>query len=455
VASWGHTSSGNGLLLVQSRPIIQRTRAPDSRLLIRICNLPPPSMRSLENGVSSILKCHFAGFAVQVQVLEVVTSAKPGPSTSPKAADYDVETVKKESYRTTAEIAYNRFGTGVASQPDALQPVGTTSKMVDTMLQARKKIIDSLKESTAIVQLGDLFPDSRFKGLVMPGVFPPIFFEYILPKSTQLKAESTKKLHFVYNGRFLIVAAHCDPGSEIPGLPETVSEVCLQMSKSGLEFRWLSPTSAFPSLYLGHVSLYSSPTPAVLNDYVGGAGAGTRALTSAPRSVQGALRTLYATSFQYMMSFYSLKEESETEEALILTIESHRKTILDLMHEFNQTKGRQLLRRRELRRLIRDHCFNLTEKIGRVDTLSDSIALGIASLDAELQHEPDLRPMLEREPSWKDQLHHEFDTKPVLDMIARTSDEVNRDNMGQVIIWVALLAGAVGGLVGYLVSRIV
>ena len=408
------------------------------------------SMRTLENGVSVILKCHFAGFAVQLQGMEA--AGRAGTLTSPKAEDYDVETVMKESYKTKAELAHERFGTGMTSHPESRQPAEIPGRMADSVLQARKKIVDSLKGSAEIVQLGDLFPDGRFRGPVMPGAFAPIFFEYILPQDSQPDTGSTEKLYIVYNGRFLIVAARCGPGREVPALPETVSEVCLQLSKSGLEFRWLSPTITFQSRYLGDVSLASPQGPAVLNDYV--SGAATTALLRAPRSVQGALRSLYATSFHYMMSLYSLKEESDTEEALIKTVESHRQTILDLVHEFNQTKGRQLLRRWRLRRLIRDHCNNLTEKVGRLDALSDSLAQGIASLDGELQHEPDLRAMFEREPGWKNHLQHDFETKPVLDMIARIGDEITRDNKGQVILWTALLAAAVGGLVGFLVGRI-
>jgi hypothetical protein len=415
-------------------------------------------LRSLENGVSASLKCHFVGLAVQVPELEAVNVGKRASETNPKAADFDVEAVKKASYKSMSELAYNKYGVGLTDQPDVQQPTAM-GRGAEALVKARAKIVESLKGAPEVIELGDLFPDGRFRALFVPGAFAPIFFEYILPKSLQPKRESPedaslKKLYFVYNGRFLTVAALCGPGRGVPALQEAVSEVCLHMAKSGLEFRWLSPIPTFQSLDQGNVSAAPSLNPALLNDS-GRAGAMTSALMRMPRNAQGALRSLYATAFQSLMSFYSLKDESDTEDALIQTIDSHRKTLLDLMHEFNQTKGSQFLRRRKLRKLIRVHCFNLTEKIGRVDALSDSLAQGMVSLEGDLQNEPELRVMFERDPNWKSYLHHDFDTKPVLDMVARTSDEINRNNMGKVILWVALLAAAVGGLVGFFISRVV
>jgi hypothetical protein len=194
---------------------------------------------------------------------------------------------------------------------------------------------------------------------------------------------------------------------------------------------------------------------AVLNDSVGRVGTTTALFMSKPRRVQDSLRSLYAASFQNLMSFYSLKEESDTQEALLQTIDAHRETVLDLMHEFNQSKGRQFLRRRKLRKLIRDHCFNLTEKIGRVDAISDSLAQGVNSLASGLRQEPDLRVMLEREPNWRSYIHNGIDTKPVLDMVMRTNEEVSRPDIGFVVFWVALLAAAAGAIVGSFISRIV
>ena len=191
---------------------------------------------------------------------------------------------------------------------------------------------------------------------------------------------------------------------------------------------------------------------AVLNDSFGRVETATSLFVRVPRSVQDSLRSLYAVSFQYLMAFYSLKEESDTQEALFQTIEAHRNTVLDLMHEFNQTRGRQFLRRRKLRKLVRDHCLNLTEKIGRADVISASLAQGINSLDVGLQQDPELKFILEREPGWKSYLHNDFDARPVLEMIARTSDVISRPDVGFIVFWVALFAAAAGAVIGSLVN---
>ena len=155
------------------------------------------------------------------------------------------------------------------------------------------------------------------------------------------------------------------------------------------------------------------------------------------------------------MSFYSLKEQSNLGEALMQTIQAHRETVLDLMKEFNQSKRRQFLRRRKLRGLIKAHCFNLTEKIGRLDAISDSLAQGIDSLDGNLQQEPRLRAMLEAEPGWKSYLRHDYDTKPTLDMVTRTSEEIRGRGTWSVTLLVALLAAILGGFLGFFLSRII
>jgi hypothetical protein len=415
-------------------------------------------MRSLENRVRANLKCHFGGLAIQVPEPGTVASTKL-PGTNPKAGDYDVEAARKASSRATAELTYDRYGTGLADQPEGQRRAEVLGKLPDNLLKARQKIFSTLKASPDIAEVSDLFPDTRFSGSAALGAFAPIYFVYrpvtkAQPQQDAEKKGAFKRFYFVYNGKFLIVAAFSEPGAEIPALPETVSEACLLMSKSGYEFSWLSPIPTPQSLDVGGASAGSSSMAAVLNDSVGHVGTTTSLLLRMPRSVQDSLRSLYAASFQTMMSFYSLREESDTQEALFRTIEAHRETVLDLMHDFNQTKGRQFLQRRKLRKLIRAHCFNLTEKIGRADTISDSLARGIASLDGTLHQEPDLRTMLEREPNWKSYFHNDFDTRPVLDMITRTSVEISRPDMGFVVFWVALLAAAAGAVAGSIISRI-
>ena len=417
-------------------------------------------MRSLEGRVRANLKCHFGGLAIAIPELENATTGGLTAKMNPNGGEYDVEAARTASYRAMSELAYDRYGTGTASQPATQQPSKSQGEIADALSKARQKIFETLKASAEIAEVSDLYQDNRFRGSAAHGAFAPIFFVYRLPDKVQIHQEeerraSAKRFYFVYNGRFVIVAAFCEPDEEVPTLSETVSEVCLLMSKTGYEFRWLSPIPTIQSLDQGGASVVSSPLAGVLNDSIGRAGTTTTLFTSKPKSVQDTLRSLYATSFQYLMSFYSLKEESDTQKALFKTIEAHRETVLDLMHEFNQTKGRQFLRRRKLRKLIRGHCFSLTEKIGRVDAISDSLAQGIISLESNVQQDPELRIMLEREPNWRSYLHHDFDTRPVMDMVTRTSVEISRPDTGLIVFLVALLAAAAGALVGSLVGRIV
>jgi len=416
-------------------------------------------VRGLEGRARSNLKCHFGGLAIVIPELEAMPGGNHSPLPNPKAAAYDVEAARRASYQTAAELAYDRYGIGVANQPATLQPASITNKVQDALIKARQKIFDTLKASPEIAEVGNLYPDRRYQGSVVLGAFPPIYFVYRppdrVPPSREMENGSTKRFHFVYNGRFLIVAAFFEPSVIIPALEEVVSEVCMLLSKSGYEFRRLSPVPTLQSLDLGGVSAGSSQLGAVLNDSIGRAGSATSLLVTVPRNIQGSLRSLYAASFQYMMAFYSLKEESDTQEALFQTIDAQRQTVLDLTHEFNQTRNRQLLRRRKLRKLIRGHCLELTEKIGRADAISDSLSQGIGSLDSGLRQEAQFLRMLEREPGWKSYLHNDFDTRPVLDMVARTSDEISRSDMGLVIVLVALLAAAGGAFVGAFLSRVV
>jgi hypothetical protein len=417
-------------------------------------------MRTLENRVLTNLKCHFGGLATVIPELETMTAGQLPSPTNPKAADYDVEAARKASYKTMEELAYNRYGTRITNQPGTQQPAPITNKVPDALMKARQKIIETLRASPEVAEVSDLYPDNRYKGSAAFGAFAPIFFVHeppsiVPPQQEAEKNASTKRYYFVYNGRFLIVAAFSEPDVGISALHEIVSEACLLMSKSGYEFRRLSPIPTPQSLDLGGTSVASSPMATALNDSLGRVGTATRLFVRMPRSVQDSLRSLYAASFQYMIAFYSLKEESDTQEALVQTIEAQRKTVLDLTHEFNQTRERQFLRRRNLRKLVRAHCLSLTEKIGRADAISDSLAQGINSLDSGLQQEPELRVMLDREPGWKSYLLNGFDTRPVLDMVTRTSDEINEHDMGLVVFLVALLAAAAGGLVGALISRIV
>ena len=379
---------------------------------------------------------------------------------NPKGGDFDVEAARTASYREMAELAYDRYGTGMANQPGTQQTPRIQGEMTDALLKARQKVFDTLKASPEIAEVSDLYPDSRFRGSVASGAFAPIFFIYRPPVKapTRQRGEQeapARRFYFVYNGRFMIAAAFCEPGEGLQALSETVSEVCLLMSKTGYEFRWLSPIPTPQALDLGGISAGSPSMTPVLNDSFGGSGTMTTLFTSKPKSVQGSLRSLYAISFRYLMTFYSLKEESDTQEALIQTIEAHRGAVLDLMHEFNQTRGRQFLRRRKLRKLIRAHCFNLMEKVGRVDAISDSLSEGMISLESNFQQEPDLRAMLEREPNWKSYLRHGFDTRPVLEMITRVDEEISRPDVGLIVFLVALGAAAAGAIVGSFVGRIV
>jgi hypothetical protein len=413
-------------------------------------------MRSLENRVRANLKCHFGGLAIAIPEPETVTAGKLASPGDPKAADYNFEAARKASYETRAELTYNRYGT-VTTNPSGTQQPAITDKMAEALTKARQKIFDTLKASPETAEVSDLYSDNRYKGLAESGAFAPIFFVYVPPARIPPRQEAVKtsarRYYFVYNGRFLIVAALCEPGMEVPALQEIVSEACLLMSKSGYEFRQLSPIPTLQSLDLRGTSAASSPMGAVFNDSIGRAGTATSLLVTVPRNVQESLRSLYATSFQYMMAFYSLKEESDTREVLFQTVEAQREAVLGLMHEFNQTRERQFLRRRKLRKLIRTHCLSLTEKIGRVDALSDSLAQGIISLDSDLQQEQEIRGMLEREPGWRSYLHNSFDTKPVLEMVARTNEEIGGHDIGLVVFLIVLLAAAAGAVAGSLISR--
>lgn len=416
-------------------------------------------VRSLDNRVRANLKCHFGGLAITIAEPQAAKAGKTVLQANPKASGYDVEAARKASSETIAELAYNRYGTGMTDQGGSQQPPVIAGKTQDALAKARQKIFDTLRASPEIAEVSDLYPDNRYKSSVALGAFAPILFVYrVPPKVPPLqeaeKKASAKRYYFVYNGMFLIVAAFGEPDMGVPGLPEVVSEACLLISKSGYEFRWLSPIPTLHSLDIGGTSPASSSMSAVLNDSDGRMATVTSMFVKMPRSVQDSLRSLYAVSFQHLMAFYSLKQEADTEAALFQTIEAHRNTVLDLMHEFNQTKGRQFLRRRKLRRLVTAHCLNITEKIGRADILSDSLAQGINSLNMGLQQEPELRVVLDREPCWKSYLQNDFDTRPVLDMVTRTSAEISRPDVGFIVFWVALMAAAGGAVIGSLVSRI-
>jgi len=415
-------------------------------------------MRSLENRTRANLRCHFGGLAIAIPEPRTAAASKATSPTNTKAAEFDVETARKSSYKRMAEVAYNRYGTKMMGQSSIQQLAVTANKVPDALAIARQKIFDALKASPEIAEVSDLYADNRYRSIGTFDAFAPIFFVYRPPAGDQPqeaeKKTTARRFYFVYNGRYFVLAAFSEPGTEIPALPETVSQVCLLLSRSGYEFHRLTPIPTLQSLDLGGTSAASSPIAGVLNDSIGRLGTTTSLLVRMPKSVQDSLRSLYAISFQYLMAFYSLKEESDTQEALFQTIEAHREAVLDLMHEFNQTRGRQFLRRRKLRKLIRAHCLNLTEKIGRADATSDSLAQGITSLEANLQHERDLRVMLEGEPNWKSYLSHDFDTGPVLDMITRAGEEISRPDIGYTVFWVALLAAAAGAIVGSFIGRI-
>jgi len=411
-------------------------------------------MRSLENKYRANLKCHFGGLAIVIPELENVELAR---ELNPKSGAFDVEAARKASYGAMAEMANGRYGTGMANQVETQQAVATTGKVLDPLTKARQKIFETLKATAEIAEVSDLYPNSRYKGSAAFGAFAPLFFIYrpadkVEPQEPEKKVPA-RRFYFVYNGRFFIVGAFCEPDVEIPALPGVVSEVCLLLSKSGYDFRRLSPIPTLQSLDLGGTSA-SLPLDGVLNDSVGRVGT-TTVFRSIPKSIEDSLRTVYAASFQYLIAFYSLKEESDTQAALLQTVEAHRGTILSLMHEFNRTKGRQFLQRRKLRKLIRAHCFSLTEKIGRVDSISDSLAQGIISLDDSFRQDPDLAITLGREPNWKSYLHHDFDTRPVMDMVTRTSEEISRHDLGLIVFLVALLAAVAGGIIGSLIGRVI
>jgi len=414
-------------------------------------------MRTLENRARGNLKCHFGGLAIAIDESGTTVRGKLDFQTNPKQAHYDVEAVRKDSYATAKELVYNRYGTGLGNQTNAQQSAGVTNKTPDPLTKARQKILDTLKASPDIAEASDLYPDSRYRGSAALGAFAPIYFVYrSLTKVQPQESEETPdgRYFLVYNGRFLIAAAFSEPDHGIAGLPEAVSDVSQLMSKSGYEFRLVSPVPTLQSCDLGGVSAASSPMAAALNDSIGGAGMTTRLFVRKPRSVQDSLRSLYSASFQHLMAFYSLREESDTQEAIFQTIEAHRGTVLNLMHEYNQTKRRQFLQRWRLRRLIRAHCFNLTEKIGRVDSISDSLALGIVSLETNLRSEPGLKLVLEKEPGWKSYLRHEYDTEPTLNMIGRTSEQISRPDAWFIVFLVILAAAAAGALVWSLLSGI-
>ena len=410
-------------------------------------------------GARANLKCHFGGLAIVIPEIESVVGGRPASAANPKAADYDVEAARKASYQAAAELAYNRYGVGTTDQPGSPEPASITNKAQDALLKARQKIFDTLKATPEIAEVSDLYPDRRYRDSSATGAFAPIRFVYRppdkVPKQREAEKAPAKRFYFVYNGRFLIAAAFSDPDMGMPALEEIVSGVCLLLAKSGYEFRRLSPIPTLQSLDLGGVSAGSSPLGGVLNDSVGRVGAATSLFVTMPRNVQGSLRWLYSASFQYVTAFYSLKEECDTQGTLFQTIDAQRETVIDLTHEFNQTRERQFLRRRKLRKLIRAHCLELTEKIGRADAISDSLAQGTSSLESGLQQDRDLRIMLNGEPGWKSYLHNSFDTKPVLDMVTRTEDMISRRDIGLVVVVVALLAAVAGGFVGALITRIV
>ena len=415
-------------------------------------------VRSLEGRALANLKCHFGGLAIVIPELAAVPVGGPASSANPKASDYDVDAARKASYQTAAELAYDRYGIGTTSQSGKEQPASNTNKTQTALMKARGKIFDTLKASPEIAEVSDLYPDRRYQGSVVLGAFAPIFFVYKspdkIPPQREAERAPVKRFYFVYNGRFLIAAGFCEPDMGMPALGEIVSEACLLLSKSGYEFRRLPPIPTLQSLDLGGSSAGSLPTGGVLNDSLGRQGTATSLFMAMPRNVQGSLRSLYSASFQNMIALYALKEESDTQEALFQTIEAQRETVLDLTHEFSQTRERQFLRRRKLRKLIRVHCLELTEKIGRADIISDSLTQGIRSLEKGLQQERELMIMLNREPGWKSYLHNDFDTKSVLDMITRTNDAMSRRDLGLVIVVVTSLAAAAGALVGALISRI-
>lgn len=416
-------------------------------------------MHSLENKVLGNLRCHFGGLAITFTEPEPPAKGRPASPTNPKAAAYDVDAARKASYETATELVYNRYGAEPNSQPGARHQSTVKNKIQDDMTRARQQIFDTLKASPEIAAVSDLYPDGRFKGSAAFGAFSPIFFIYDSSSVGQLQQEPeeapARRHYFIYNGRFLIAADLSQPNQETSGLPEAVSKVFLLLSKSGRGFRLLPPIPTLQSYDLGGVTSAASPVAAVLNESIGRAGMTTSLFLRTPRTVQDSLRSLYASSFQYLMAFYSMREECDTQEALFKTIEAQRGTVLNLVHELNQTKRRHLLKRRGLRRLIGAHCLSLTEKVGRVETISDSISQGISSLETSLQDVPSLKSVLEKEPNWKSYLSHEFDAKQILDLIGRTSELIGKPDLWFAAFWLVLVAAAAGALAGSLAGGII
>ena len=415
-----------------------------------------PQMRTLEATVRANLKCHFAGLAIQFPESHATSTSILNTDVSPKASKYDPRAAVEGSYRISAELTRVNHGPDTARTPAAPASPAASSQVSDAASTARQKVVKALRESPEFSEVGDLFHEDPYKGIVIPGTFAPIFFIYNLPNKVQAPEGEMRaavgKFNFVYNGKLLIVAGFCEPDKEMSGLSEAVTKVSEAMARSGYEFHPLSPSPTLQSVDIGVVSMSSTPTSAALNDTASGGGRPS-VLTSAPRSVPGVLQSLYAKSFQYLMPFYSMKEQSDEAEALMQTIEAHRGTVLELMREYNQSRWYNVLRKMRLRRLLRGHCLSLTEKIGRVDALSSSITRGVNLLESELQLDPRLRVALERGPGWKGFLPHDFDTKPIMDMVTRTSDEISRRDMTLTVAWVAVLSAAVGGVVAYLVAR--
>jgi hypothetical protein len=383
---------------------------------------------NLEKSEWTHLKCHFGGLAIQLPEPSKNEARKLASDSNPKAEKYDVGATAKASYKAMTEMTLAKYNIIMAKQADQQRASNEIDESSDAASKARQKVIKTLRESSGIYEVGDLFSENTPKGPSAPGTFAPIFFTCDPPAEIKSEFEPEKdsmvrKFYFVYNGRFLVVAARCQPDKEIFALSETVSKVCLLMGESGYEFHMLSPIPTQNSLSFGNVSAASSPTSSALNNS-SRAGRNSKAtvLVNTSRSVRDVLRSLYTTAFPYVMPLYSLKEQSDTEEALIQTIKAHRETILDLMEDFNKNRG--YFHRRKLRGLIRTHCAILTDKIERLGVLSDSLAQGVVSLDDKLRNDSSLKAMFDRDPSWKSYINHEYDTKPVLDMIARTAAEI-------------------------------
>jgi hypothetical protein len=404
------------------------------------------------------LKCHFGGFAVQIPAAGT-GSVKPVPHANPDEIKYDIEATLEAFYKAASAEAFNKYGESTTGQVAVQRPSGVTNKLDLPASNARKKLVELLKTSPGVYDVGDLPSVNHSVDHAATNTFSPIFFAYSRPipgQPANVPGAKTpvSKFNFVYDGRLLLVGAFCGKYQEIPALEETVSKVCLLMSKSGFEFRCFPPTPARQSLDAGIVSTALTTTSGAFNDSVGGPGTMTRMFMSKPYTVQEVLRSLYAASFPYLTSFYSLREESNLKDALIQTIEAHSGTIRGLVEEYGKTGGSRFLRRRKLRGLVRFHCSKLKEKIGRLDALSDALAKGIDSLDKKLQDEPLLRTMLEGEPGWKSYIRHDFDTQSKLDLISWANNELKGNRMRSVIILVAILAAVAGGIVGFMLGRI-